>query len=581
MNKREIADILEEIGQLLELKGENPFKVRAYASGARALEGLEEDLGTLIEEGRLTKVSGIGKELATKIETLFRDGELPFYDELKASVPAGLVEMFDISGLGPKKIKRFHEELGIETVDELEKAATDGRIAALSGMGEKSAAKLAQAIANRRAYSRRHLWWKADEAARPILDGLRGLKGVERAEVGGSLRRGLETVGDLDFIVAAEEPGPVMEWFTSRPEVAEVTGKGETKSSVRLEGGLQADLRVVAPKTFPFTLHHFTGSKDHNVKMRQRALSRGWSLSEWGLHPGDENDTEREAIEEIGSEEALFEKLGLFYIPPALREDRGEIEYAEEHEAPRLVEESDLRGAFHNHTNASDGSATLEEMHAAAAELGWEYLGIADHSKASFQANGLDAKCVEEQRKRIEKFNTEKKKGPRLFTGVECDILPDGSLDLDDETLAKLDYVVVSVHSSFSQDEDTITRRIIRALEHPLATMLGHATGRLLLRREPYQVNLPKVIDAALANGKIIELNANPNRLDLDWRYWRRAAERGLLCAINPDAHRPEHLAFVRAGVTVARKGWLQPENVLNTWPLEKVEVHLKKMRGQ
>jgi DNA polymerase (family 10) len=372
--------------------------------------------------------------------------------------------------------------------------------------------------------------------------------------------------------------------------VKEVTAQGETKASVRFESGLQADLRLVPEEQFVFALHHFTGSKDHNVQMRQRALARGLSLSEWGLtrvgrEPRGAEETatdasEPPAVPRVNSEAELFATLGLHAIPPELREGLGEIEAAEQGELPRLVEAGDLRGAFHNHTTASDGGNTLAEMVAAAAALGWEYLGIADHSKASFQANGLHEDRLLRQVAEIRAFNASGRHRTRVFAGVECDILADGRLDFDAAILAQLDYVVVSVHNAFAQDEATMTARIVRAIEHPGTTMLGHLTGRLLLRREGYRVDVGRVIDAALAHGVAIELNANPWRLDMDWRHWRKAAARGLLCAINPDAHDTAGLGHVRAGVNVARKGWLTRENVLTTWPLARVEEWLKARRG-
>jgi DNA polymerase (family 10) len=387
----------------------------------------------------------------------------------------------------------------------------------------------------------------------------------------------METVGDLDFLVAATEVAPVVEWFVTRPQVKEVTAKGDTKASVRFESGLQADLRIVPNEQFVFALHHFTGSKDHNVQMRQRALARGLSMSEWGLVPAAGEGTAKEKAEKrksvkVKNEAELFAKLGLSFIPPELREGLGEIEAAEAGELPRLVELADLRGAFHNHTTASDGRNTLAEMTAAAEALGWEYLGIADHSKSSFQANGLSEERLLKQVEEIRALNAAKKFKTHVFTGVECDILPDGRLDFDDAVLANLDYVVVSVHNVFTQDEAKMTARIIRALEHSRTTMLGHLTGRLLLRREGYRVDAAKVIDAAIANKVVVELNASPWRLDMDWRHWRKAAERGLVCAINPDAHETAGLAHVRTGVNAARKGWLTKEHVLNTRTRKEVE---------
>ena len=578
MDKGDISDVLGEIATLLELKGENPFKIRAYQTGQRALDTLEEDLGTLIEENRLGDIKGFGKALTEKIATLYRDEALPFYDDLKASVEPGLIEMLDIPGMGAKKIKKLHDELGVDSIEALTKVCESGEVAKLSGFGAKSVEKILSGIKNREAYSKRHLWWKANEVAEPILEGLRDLPQVERAESAGSLRRKMETVGDLDFIAASNEPAPIMDWFVALPDVVEVTGHGSTKSSVRFASGLQADLRVVPLEQFVFALHHFTGSKDHNVAMRSRALSKGYSLSEWGLRT---DDKEEMAVATIEDESELFQLLDLNYITPELREGLGEIEAAEAGELPKLVEVEDLRGVFHNHTHASDGAHSIEEMTQAAQDRGWDYLGLADHSKASFQANGLDEVRVEEQIEQIQAVNASGKFKCRVFSGIECDILKDGSLDLADSTLEKLDYVVVSVHSSFTLNEDEMTQRIIRAIEHPCATMLGHLTGRLLLRREPYQVNFEKVIDAAIANQVIIEMNAHPMRLDMDWRHWRRAAEKGLLTSVNPDAHNTSGFRYVSAGINACRKGWLTAEAVLNTWPLEKVEAYLtgKKQR--
>jgi DNA polymerase (family 10) len=582
MTKNKIADVLTGIGTLLELKGENPFKTRAYLSGARVLESIEQDeLDTLIREERLKTVKGIGDALAQKIHELHTTGRLEFYEKLKASIEPGLVEMLDVPGLGPKKIKAIHDQLGVTTIDGLAAACTDGRVAALAGFGEKSQEKILAGIRNREAYGKRYHWWTAEAVAAPIVAGLRALPQVARAEAAGSLRRGLETVGDLDFIVAATDVAPVVEWFVTQPGVKEITARGETKASVRFESGLQADLRLVPAEQFAFALHHFTGSKDHNVQMRQRALARGLSLSEWGLVPSEGEGTAKEKAGggaqgmKAADETALFAALGLAFIPPELREGLGEIEAAEVGTLPRLVELADLRGAFHNHTTASDGVNTLAEMTAAAEVLGWDYLGIADHSKSSVQARGLSEERLSAQVAEIRALNASGRFRAHVFAGTECDILPDGGLDFDDATLAALDYVVVSVHSAFTQSAADMTARIIRAIEHPRTTMLGHVTGRLLLRREGYAIDFAKIIDAAIANDVVIELNASPWRLDLDWRHWRKAAERGLLCAINPDAHDTDGLAHVRAGINSARKGWLTRDNVLTTRSLADVRAWL------
>lgn len=577
MEKKDIIDVLERIGTMLEIKGENPFKVRAYFSGARTLQTMEEDLGELISSGKLGEVPGIGKALTEKVETLFNTGELEFYDKLVASVPSGLMDLLEVPGLGGKKIKALHEQLGVDSIDSLIKVCQAGEVAKLKGFGEKTQEKILLGIKNREAYSARHLWWNARGVVDRILPELQALPEVDRVEAAGSFRRGMETVGDLDFIVASSNPGPIMDWFTRMEGISEVTAHGDTKSSIRLEGGMQADLRVVPPEQFYFALHHFTGSKDHNVRMRQKALSLGLSLSEWGLRPeGDKGSSRKAGPIEAHSEEDVFKELGLSFVPPALREGMGEVEAAEKAEIPNLLKLEDLRGCFHNHTTASDGRNTLDQMAKEADRRGWEYLGVADHSKSSFQANGLDEERLLKQVDSIHELNESGRYRARLFAGSEVDILSGGRLDFEDEILEKLDYVVASVHNGLSQDEETMTTRLIRAIEHPGVTMLGHLSGRLLLRREASKLNVQKVIDAALANQKMLELNANPMRLDMDWRHWRKAADCGLLCCINPDAHALHHFDYQLAGVNVARKGWLQPEHVFNTRPLNEVLKFLR-----
>ena len=631
MNKSEIAAVLTDIGTLLELQGENPFKVRAYVTGARLIEALsEEELAQRITAGTLQEVRGVGEALAQKITELGTTGRLEFYEKLKNSVPQGLRELTTIPGVGPKKVKALHEKLGVDSIAKLQQACEEGRVAGLEGFGARTQEKILEGIRNREAYGRRHLWVNAQAVAAQILEGLRALPQVRQAEACGSLRRRMETVGDLDFLVATDEPQPVADWFVQLEAVKEVTARGETKASVRLAGGLQADLRLVPPAQFVFALHHFTGSKDHNVQMRHRALQRGLSMSEWGLVPAEGAGSVKEKVgleapgpqgarskgrraaepaEEaaravpgalpahapgrrvspgqpqseapaastlppIGTEADLFAALGLAFIPPELREGLGEIEAAEQGRLPVLVTEADIRGIFHNHTTASDGHNTLEEMTAAAQALGLEYLGIADHSKASFQARGLDEARLAAQVAAIAKLNASGKFKTHVFAGTECDILPDGRLDFAPEVLATLDYVVVSVHSVFKQSREDMTRRIIRAIESPHVTMLGHLTGRLLLEREGYDVDAEKVIDAAVANRVVIELNASAWRLDMDWRLWR-AADQGLLCSINPDSHRTSTLGDYKLGVGAARKGWLTKDRIVNTKPLAEMKKWL------
>ena len=576
MDKKDIIEVLERIGTMLEIKGENPFKIRAYFSGARTLQTMEEDLGEVIGEGRLGEIPGIGKALTEKVETLYTTGELEFYDKLVASVPSGLMDLLEVPGLGGKKIKALHEQLDVDSIDSLTKACKEGKVAELKGFGAKTQEKILSGIKNREAYAARHLWWDARAVVERILPALQALPDVERAEAAGSFRRGMETVGDLDFIVASSNPVPIMEWFVGMEGITEVTAHGETKSSIRLEGGMQADLRVVPTEQFYFALHHFTGSKDHNVRMRQKALSMGLSLSEWGLRPEEEkNATRKTGPVSANSEEDVFKALGLSYVPPALREGMGEVEAAEKDELPKLLNFEDLQGCFHNHTTASDGRNSLREMAGEADKRGWGYLGIADHSKSSFQANGLDEERLLKQVHAIQAINDSGEFRVRLFSGSEVDILTEGRLDFEDSVLESLDYVVASVHNGLTQDEATMTTRLIRAIEHPQVTMLGHLSGRLLLRREASKMNVQKIIDAALANGKILELNANPMRLDMDWRHWRKAADRGLLCCINPDAHALHHFDFQYAGVLAARKGWLQREQVFNTRTLPEVLTYL------
>ena len=567
MEKNDIASVLDEIATFMELTGENPFKIRAYSAGARILENMTEDLGELIDGGKLADIPGLGEALVDKITTLRRDGVLPFHQKLKASIPAGLLEVMQIPGLGPKKVRALWTLLAVEDLAKLKEVCESGAVAELKGFGAKTQDKILEGIKNRIAYGKRHRWYEAAAIAEPILVGLRALPQVSHAESAGSLRRSRETVGDLDFLVASSEPKPIMDWFVAYPGVKEVTAHGETKSSVRFENGLQADLRVVPAEQFYFALHHFTGSKEHNVAMRHRALGRGLSMSEWGFKSVDDKTVAPGAK----NEEEVFQALGLPWIPPELREGNGEIDAAEAGQLPKLVQLSDLRGVFHNHTTESDGDHTLDQMAAAAEAHGWDYLGISDHSKSSFQAGGLDEERLAKQLEDIAQLNASQKYRVRVLSGSEVDILKDGTLDFSDDVLARLDFVVASVHTLFTLDREAQTARIIKAIENEHVDMVGHLTGRLLNKREPYDVDIAKVIDAAAANDTIIELNANPWRLDLDWRWWRRAAEKGVLCSINPDAHDVDQLAFAAHGVRIARKGWLTPEQVLNTRSLPEV----------
>lgn len=583
MDKAQIAEILSEIGTLLELKGENPFKTRAYANAARALESLDEPLDKIISEERLGEIKGIGDALQKKITELAATGRLPYYEELKASIPAGLMEMIQIPGVGPKKAKALHEKLGIKTVAELEAACLAGKVAGLEGFGEKTQTKILEGIKFRRAYASRHLLVEALSVAEPVLEQLRQHPDVVRCSTAGSLRRSKEIIGDVDLLVSSRHPDRVIEAFTSCEGILSVSAKGDTKASVILKGGIQSDLRVVSDAEYPFALVYFTGSKEHNIILRQRAIQRGLRLNEYGLFKSKEETRDPKLRVPCDTEADIYEKLGLAEVPPELREDHGEFAAAEKGPLPRLVEWTDLRGSLHNHSNWSDGHATLEGIASYMEELGCDYWAITDHSKSSFQAHGLEPARVREQIKKIGELNR-RLEGEgvdfRLLTGTEVDILKD-RVDFDDDLLAKLDVVVASLHAGFSQNEAENTKRIIRAAENPFVHTLGHLTGRLLLEREPYKVNQQAVIDACATTGTWIELNANPHRFDLDWRLWPYAKSKGVKCVINCDAHRNEHAAFLRLGAGIARKGWLEKKDVINTLPLDKLRKELARKRKQ
>ena len=579
MTKDEVAAVLESITQLLELKGENPFKIRAYQNAARAVETYSGSLETAVQEERLREIPGIGQAIAEKIAELVRTGRLPYYEELKAEFPPGIFEMFELMGLGPKKIRAIYDQLGVSTLEALEAACKDGRVAALAGFGEKTAANILQSLAQRQSVVGSFLLGVAAEAAQTIYDDLRAHPAVSQASIGGSTRRRKEIVHDLDFVVSSPQPEEVTAFFTTHPLVESVIASGATKSSVRLKDGLQADLRVVSDAQYPFALNYFTGSKEHNIALRGRALQRGWSLNEYRLSPVEGGRVQPEPIPEIVEERDLYRALGLDFIEPELRENMGEFAAAEAHTLPDLIELENLRGTFHCHTTASDGRSSLEEMADAARELGLQYLGIADHSKSSFQAHGLDETRLLAQIDDIARLNATYDGGFRLFAGVECDILKDGALDFSDEILSRLDYVVASVHSVFNLSEAEMTARLIKAISNPHVTMLGHLTGRLLLTRKPYALNIPAVIEAAAETGTIIELNGNPQRLDMDWRWWPLAKEKGVKCAINPDAHHTSGFRHLWFGVAEARKGWLTRADVVNTLPLGKIEALLAAKR--
>ncbi len=480
MKREEIAEILEEMAELLELKGENPFRIRAYRNGARALRNLDADLEQLIKEKKLTEIEGIGDHLAQKISELFLKGRLSEYEKLKRGTPQALLELLQVPGLGPKKVQTLYKKLKIRSLSDLKKAAANGKIAKLAGFGKRSEAKILEALETSEKQGTRRLWFDAMKEARPILDALKKLKSVKKAEIAGSLRRRLETVGDLDFIASSSNPNAVMRWFTTQPFVKKILSKGSAKSSILLTSGIQADLRLVPHSQFAFALYYFTGSKEHNIRLRMQALKRGWSLSEYGIERIKKGA--RLPTAKVDTEEKILKLFGLSYIPPELREDQGELKAAAENKIPKLIVEGDIRGALHCHTAATDGRNSLKEMVSAAQKLGWEYIGISDHSKSAFQANGQSEERLLAQIEEIRKLS--KKSDIRIFAGIECDILPKGNLDFPEKVLKRLDYVIVSIHSSFQQDEKAMTKRLIRAIEHPCSTIIGHLIGRLLLKRK-------------------------------------------------------------------------------------------------
>jgi DNA polymerase (family 10) len=580
MDKSKIAEILIEIGMLLELKGENPFKTRAYGNAARAIENLAEPLDKLVAEERLTEVKGIGDAISKKIKELVETGKLTYYEELKASLPPGLSEMLEIPGMGPKKIKTLHDKLGIESIEQLEAACKSGKVAELAGFGEKTAQNILEGIERRRTYASKFLLSGALGAAEPLLESLRSHPAVIRCSAAGSLRRHKEVIGDVDLLASSKNPAEVIEFFCSQPGIIKVTAKGETKASVILEGGQQSDLRVVSDKEFPFALMYFTGNKEHNIVMRQRAIVRGLRLNEYGLFKSKEETRDPKLLVPCRSEEEIFAKLDLPYIEPELREDMGEFAAAEKNELPKLIEWTQLKGSLHNHSTWSDGHNRLEDIARYMEDLGLSYWAITDHSKASFQANGLDAKRLREQVAEIKKINSQLAEAGsefRLLAGVEVDIVKSG-LDLDDDILSELDVVVASLHVPANNEAEN-TRRLVQAAQNKFVHFLAHPTGRLLLEREPYPVNIGAVIDACVETGTWIELNSSPYRFDMDWRLWPTARRKGVKCVINPDAHRNEHAGFLRLGAGIARKGWLEQNDVINTLNFKQLLKALRKKR--
>jgi DNA polymerase (family 10) len=567
LNNKEVAQVFDTIADLLEIKGEAIYRVLAYRRAAESIRTLGRDINAFWQEGSLRSIAGVGDAIASKIDELLRTGHIAFYSKLTSEIPTGLVDVLHVGDVGPKKAARFWKELNITTIEGLEQAARQGKLRQLSGMGEKSEARI---IENIEAMKRRHTGrvsiGVALPAAEALLGRLRALDSVERAEAAGSVRRMRETVGDLDLLVASHDGPAVMEAFVRFPEIARVLGRGDTKTSVELHDGLRVQVWVHPAEHFGTALQYATGSQAHNVKLRELALDQGLSLSEHGFKT-------RQGKELFCSnEDQVYAILGLSWIAPELREDRGEIAAAQEGWLPDLIEESDLRGELHAHSDWSDGSASLEVMAQGAIEFGFDYLVISDHTQSLGVANGLSPERLEAQRREIIKL--QRKLGDRLILlqGAEVEILADGRLDLPDEVLSRLDLVVASLHTSLRQPRQQITARLLKAIANRHVDVIGHPSGRLIGSRDAADLDMEAILQAASEHDTALEINANPERLDLNEGYARRAAELGCLLAIDTDAHHPEHFSLRRYGVGTARRAWLPAEAVLNTWPIDRLK---------
>ena len=584
MDKNQVANVLEQVAALLELKeGSSVFEVRAYQNAARSVSALDGDIEELARAGKLKGTPGLGATILKRVEELLSTGKMAFYEELVSTTPAIKREMLRIQGVGPKKINVIYSQLHVNSLDELIQACHEHKVAALPGFGQKTEEKILQGISFLSQHADRHLYSEVEEQAQPIQQALSTVPGIIRMQVGGSLRRRRETVKDIDMVISvADDAGTevrehIMEVFTSQPNVKAVTGHGLTKSSVILENGVNMDLRVVGDTQFPYTLHHFTGSKEHHISLRRRALGMNMTINDYGLFRGKEPDPAN--LVPCKDEKEIYAALGLDYIEPELREDTGEIEAAEHHQLPELVQESDLKGVLHAHSTWSDGHNSIREMVEACLQRGFTYLGMTDHSKVAAYAGGLNEDALKRQVEEIDKLNEEYKGRIHIFKGIECDILKDGTLDFSDEVLATLDFVVASIHSQFNLSQAEQTRRMLRAIANPYVDIIGHPTGRLLLSREGYPLDQEAMIEAAAEHGVCIEINAHPSRLDLDWRYLHRARDKGIKIPINPDAHSISGIDVMRYGVGTARKGWLRASDVLNTFSVEEVETFFQKRR--
>jgi len=570
MKNSEICKVFEDIADLLELKGENPFKIRAYQNVIHSIKHLPVEIEQLVAEDRLKDVPGVGEAITRKITELVTTGKLDYYEKLKAEFPPGITTLLDIPGVGPKTAMLLVNELDAKSIDELEAAIVGGKVARLYRMGDKTAENILRQIQAMRRKDQRIPIGEALPVVDEISAQLSQLPGLRNLASAGSLRRFRETVGDIDIMGTADDASGIIQSFVSLPQVKEVLASGTTKASVVVAGELQVDLRIVEHDSFGSTLQYFTGSKQHNINLRERAHRQGLKLSEYGI-----TNLATQELEKFATEEDFYERQGLKYIPPEIREGQQEIERAEHGTLPRLVELSDIKGDFHVHTDWSDGRDTIEAMALAARDLGYEYLAINDHSKGLGVAHGLDAERLRQQISEIKELD-QRLEGIHIFSGIEVDIRADGSLDLPDELLAELDIVTAAVHSAMNQTQEQMTKRIIGAMENPNVDVLAHPTCRLLPGREPIAVDMEAIFQTAAKTDTILEINAMPSRLDLKDIHTYRAREIGIKLAINTDAHGTEHLRFMRFGVGVARRGWCQAHDIINTRPLKEIIAWLK-----
>jgi len=563
MKNKELADLFEKMADILEFKDENPFKISAYRKASRILGDLTEDIGEVAGRGELKKIPGIGEGMAQKIEEYLKTGKVSKYEEVKKEVPDELIAIMGIPGMGPKTLALIHKERGVGNLSQLEKAVEDGSLIGLPGMGEKKVENIKRGIQLLKQSKGRMNLGMAFPVAKRIVETLREKTGSEKIEWAGSLRRMRENIGDIDILATGPDHEKIVHAFTHLPEVKEVLASGETKASIIVEGGLQIDLRVVEEGSYGAAIQYFTGSKGHNIHLRGIARARGIKINEYGVFKGEKKIGGKE-------EKDVYKALGMVWIEPELREDRGEIEAAREKNLPKLIEESEIKGDFHVHSNWSDGSSSIEEVARAAQKKGYQYVAICDHSKSLKITHGLDESRLLKQMEEIDCLN-ERMKGFQILKGTEVDILSDGKLDFSDKVLEKLDVVVASVHSGFKQDKQRMTRRIIRALENPYIHVLGHPTGRLLGARDPYEVEMGEVMEAAKKYGKALEINAYFERLDLDDIHCRKAKEMGIRVAIGTDSHHLDQMWMMSLGVAVARRGWLETEDVLNALSLKEL----------